>query len=242
MDSLIKSFQDGGIFMYPILVMLFLEVVIILERFYMILFVYEANGPQFMKKLQRLILDNNLEDAIKLTNSKKHSALYQVCRAALVNAERPFDEIQDNVEVATLGVVPKLQQRMPYLYTIANGATLLGLLGTVVGLIATFEAVGAVEGTQKQVLLSAGISTAMNTTAFGLMVAIPGMLVYGYLFNKINYIVNGIEHYSSQLLLLLRTGREYFENFDASSSLTTEQTPMKKGKEEVEPNDKEDVA
>ncbi len=227
MEELIKAFQDGGVFMYPIAFMLVLSCSIILERIYMILFIYESNPAPLMQKVQRLILDNNIEEAIKVCNSRKRAAIYQVFKAALLNADRPFDEIQDHVEVATLNVVPKLQRRMPYLFTIANVATLLGLLGTIVGLVKTFEAVGAVEGSQKQLLLSAGISTAMNTTAFGLIVAIPCMLCYGFLFNRINGVVDDVEHYSAKLLMLLRTGSEYFDKFSSEGMVTTQQQPVK---------------
>lgn len=214
MESIISNFADGGIFMWPLLILLITGSVIIVERMYMILFVYQADGAPLMQKVQRLLLDNNIDEAVKLCNSKKRAAIYQIFKAALVSADRPVDEIKDHMEVANLSIIPKLQQRMPYLFTIANVATLLGLLGTIVGLIKTFEAVGAVEGSQKQLLLSAGISTAMNTTAFGLVVAIPCSMVYGYLYNRINTIIDEIEHYSGRLLILLRTGSQYFQYTD----------------------------
>lgn len=232
MDFLIKFFQDGGVFMYPIAVMMIVSAAIMVERIYMVFMVYRANGAELMEQVQRLILDNNVEEAIKLCNSRKDAAIHHVFKAALVNADRSFDEIQDHVEVANLAVVPKLQTRMPYLFTIANVATLLGLLGTIVGLVQTFAAVGAVEGSQKQQLLSAGISTAMNTTAFGLVVAIPCMLCYGFLFNQINTIVDEIEHYSARLLMLLRTGSKYFDSFKSEGVSTTQQTPKKAEKKD----------
>ncbi len=213
MMELFDAFRDGGFFMYPIALLLIAGTIIIVERIYAILFVYQADGGSLMQKVQRLILDNNIDDAVKLCSSRKQAAIYQVFKAALVSADRPVEEIQDHMEVANMAVIPKLQSRMPYLFTIANVATLLGLLGTIVGLITTFQAVGAVEGSQKQMLLSEGISTAMNTTAFGLIVAIPCSLVYGFLFNRINSIVDEVEHYSGRLLILLRTGSQYFEDF-----------------------------
>lgn len=209
--KMITIFNDGGFFMYPIALLLILGFIIIVERTYAILFVYKADGAKLMQRIQRLVLDNNIDEAVKLCNSKKHAAIYQVFKAAMVSSDRPIEEIQDHIEVANMAVIPKLQERMPYLSTIANVATLLGLLGTIIGLIQTFEAVGAVEGSQKQLLLSAGISTAMNTTAFGLIVAIPCSLTYGFLLNKINTIIDEIEHYSGRLLILLRTGSQYFE-------------------------------
>ena len=213
--------------MYPIAAMLVLGSIIIVERLYVILFVYNTNSEQLMNKVRRLILENNIDEAIKICNHRKDAALNRIFKVALLNAERPYDELQEHVEVSVLSFVPRLQRRMPYLFTIANVATLLGLLGTIIGLIQTFQAVGAVEGSQKQILLSTGISTALNTTAFGLVVAIPCMLVYGYLFNRINSIVDDIDHYSNQLLLLLRTGKDYFDHFKVEQNITTSQTPKK---------------
>lgn len=214
LSFLLNAFNDGGGFMYPIAILLFFGVIIIIERSYSILFVYKADGGQLMQKIQRLLLDNNIDEAVKLCNSKKNAAIYRVFKAAMVSSDRPIEEIQDHIEVANMAVIPKLQNRMPYLSTIANVATLVGLLGTIIGLVKTFEAVGAVEGSQKQLLLSAGISTAMNTTAFGLIVAIPCSLAYGFLYNKINNIIDEVDHYSGRLLILLRTGSQYFESDD----------------------------
>ncbi|MBF0312670.1 MAG: MotA/TolQ/ExbB proton channel family protein [Oligoflexia bacterium] len=211
MQEFIKFFNDGGFFMYPILILAIIGSIIIVERIYMIIFVYYASGAVLMQKIQRLILDNNLDEAVKVCNSKKHAAIYQIFKAALVTADRPYEEIQDHVQVANLALIPKLQDRMPYLSTIANVATLLGLLGTIAGLIQTFQSIGAVEESQKQLMLAAGISTAMNTTAFGLIVAVPCSLVYGFLYNKINTVIDEVEHYSGRLLLLLRTGGQYFD-------------------------------
>ncbi len=237
MDKLITYFQEGGLIMWPVLILLIIGWTVIAERIYMVLFVYNADGAMLMQKLQRLILDNNLNEAIKLCNSNKKAAVYQVLKAALVNADRPFEELQGHVEVATLGVVPKLQHRMTYLFSIANTATLIGLLGTVVGLIETFGAVAVVEGSQKQEMISGGIATALNATAFGLFVAIPCMLAYGFLYNRINGVIDDVEHYSARLLMLLRTGREYFENYTVDKTVSTEQRPkMAKKKSPIPPS------
>ncbi|MGE0615225.1 MAG: MotA/TolQ/ExbB proton channel family protein [Bacteriovoracia bacterium] len=224
------AFQAGGIFMYPLAALMVIGSIVIIERLYMILFVYKANAASLMQRVQRLVLDNNIEEAVKLCNRKKKAAVYQVFKAALVNADRPFEEIREHVEVANMAVIPKLQSRVPYLFTIGNVATLLGLLGTVVGLVMTFKFVNhdVVEASDKQKLLTIGISTALNCTAFGLIVAIPCMLVYGFLFNKINTIVDELDHYSGKLLLLLRTGGQYFDHFNSESAVSTQQTPQKK--------------
>lgn len=231
MDFLIKFFQSGGIWMYPIALLLVAGSVVIAERIYFIAFKYRANGAKLFQQVQKCIMDNNVEGAINLCNSNKDAPIYLVFKAALMNADRPHEEMQDQVEVANLEVIPKLQKRLSYLTTIANVATLMGLLGTIVGLVQTFEAVGAVEASQKQQLLSVGISTAMNTTAFGLIVAIPCTLVFGYLHNAINGVIDEVEHYSARLMVLLRTGSGYFENFSHEGNVSTMQEPKVKGKD-----------
>ena len=196
-----------------ILTMLFSAIGIIVERVYAVMFLYHSNSGQLMERIQKLILDNNIEEAIKVCDSKKSAVLHQIFKAALVNAHRPFDEVQDHVEVAKLGAIPKLQKRMAYLFTMGNVATLLGLLGTVIGLVRTFTGVSALEASQKQAMLSSGISSALNATAMGLMVAVPCMLAYGILHHRINNMIDEIEHYSARLLVLIRTGSEYYEHF-----------------------------
>ncbi|MBL7663490.1 MAG: MotA/TolQ/ExbB proton channel family protein [Bacteriovoracaceae bacterium] len=242
MMFLINFFQAGGFWMWPILGMFILGSIVIAERVYYIMFKYDADGAKLFQQVQKCIIDNNIDDALKLCNSNKNAPIYLVFKAALMNADRPFDEIQDQVEVANLEVIPKLQMRVSFLYTIANVATLIGLLGTIIGLVATFEAVGSVEASQKQVLLSLGISTAMNTTAFGLIVAIPCMLTYGYLFNKINMIVDEVDHFSARLLVLLRTGSGYFENFSSKNVVSTQQQPKINEKSENKIEDKKNAA
>lgn len=228
LEQMKEFFHNGGTVMYFILILFIIGTSIIIERLYMILFVYEENAAGLMQKVQRLILENNLEEAVKLTNRKKQAAIYQVFKAALMNADRPAEEIRDHIEVAMLSVVPKLHRRMPYLFTISNVATLLGLLGTISGLIKTFASIGAVNASEKQALLAGGISEAMSATAFGLVVAIPTMFVYGFLFNRINSIIDDCEYYSARLLMLLRTGSEYFDHFSSDALLSTEQTPLKR--------------
>ncbi len=236
LDAMIKFFFDGGFYMYPIAIMLILGTIVVVERLYMILFVYSTNYSKFMQKIQEYIVDNNIEKALNLCNSNRHSAIHQVFKAALLNADRPYDEIKAHVESAGLSVIPKLQQRVPFLFTVANVATLLGLLGTIAGLIQTFQVVGTVEASAKQQLLSVGISTAMNTTAFGLIVAIPCMLVYGFLYNRINTMIDEIDHYTSRLLLLLRTGSDYFNRFSSDNLISTKQQPKKKENRSIDMN------
>lgn len=213
----------GWVFTTALVSLGFLATCTIAERVYAIYFKMNGNCAKLMEKVQGYIIDNNVEQALNICNDKRHSAINQVFKAALLNADRPLEEIQDHVEVASMNVIPKLQNRISYIFTFANVATLVGLLGTIVGLVATFNSLGAADPSQKQALLSAGIATAMYSTAAGLVIAIPCMLMYGLIFNKINNMIDEIDHYSSRLLMLLRTGSEFFESFSSEAKITTEQ-------------------
>jgi biopolymer transport protein ExbB/TolQ len=221
MDFLTKFIDGLDIFLWPLVALAIAATWVVFERFYALLFKYNGNCSKLMEKVQSYIIDNNIEQALNLCNSKKNAAINQVFKAALLNADRPIDEIQDHVEVASMSVVPKLQHRVTYIFTIANVATLIGLLGTIYGLVFTFDSIGAADASQKQALLSFGIASALYSTAAGLLIAIPCMLFYGYFFNRINTMIDEIDHYSSRLVMLLRTGSEFFENFDAEAMVTT---------------------
>lgn len=229
-----KFFEGLGPFKWPLFMLAIAATMSIAERMYSILFKYNGNCAKLLEKVQALVIDNNIEQALNLCNNKKHAAINQVFKAALLNADRPIEEINDHVEVATMNVVPKLQNRVTFIFTFANVATLVGLLGTIFGLVTTFESIGAVDPSQQKSLLAAGISKAMFTTAGGLMIAIPCMLAYGYLFNRINSMIDEIEHFSSRLLMLLRTGSEYFENFNAGDTVTTQKEVKKREMTEEE--------
>jgi biopolymer transport protein ExbB/TolQ len=101
-------------------------------------------------------------------------------------------------------IMPKLEKRTPYLAILANIATLLGLLGTIVGLIDAFSAVAAADPAEKGALLSSSISVAMNTTALGLIAAIPLMLIHALLTNKTTEIVDSLEMAAVKVLNLIR--------------------------------------
>ncbi|MBL4606909.1 MAG: MotA/TolQ/ExbB proton channel family protein [Pseudomonadales bacterium] len=114
------------------------------------------------------------------------------------------DEIEMAMEEGLMETIPRLEQRTPYLATFANIATLLGLLGTILGLISAFTAVASADPTQKADLLSASISVAMNTTAFGLMTAIPLLLIFSVLQSITTQIIDSMEMASVKFLNTFR--------------------------------------
>ena len=203
MSFVLSFFRDGGPFMYIILVVSVIAAATVIERGYMILFRYNLNGAAFMAQIQKLIMANNIDRAIKLCNAESNAALTKVLKAGLTRANRSTKEIQDAVDEATLEVIPMLQKRTPYLGMWANVATLIGLLGTISGLVTAFQAVASASPETKQTLLAAGISVAMYTTAFGLVVAIPTMIAHSIISNSTQKLVDEIDQYSTRLINLL---------------------------------------
>jgi biopolymer transport protein ExbB len=203
MASISEFFRAGGPFLYVNLLMLAWGLAIIIERIIFIFFRYNVNADAFMAQVQKLVMANNIERAIKLCNAAPSAALPKVVKAGLTRANRGEVEIQNAVEEATLEIVPILQKRTPNLAQIANLATLIGLLGTITGLIRAFSSLSAVSPELKAQVLSRGISEAMYNTALGLSIAVICMLGHLFLTNMTKKIVDEIDQYSVKLENLL---------------------------------------
>ncbi|MDF1565588.1 MAG: MotA/TolQ/ExbB proton channel family protein [Deltaproteobacteria bacterium] len=189
--------------MWPIAAMSVVGLAVVIERFIFLFFKYNINGSAFMAQIQKLVMANNIDRAIKLCNAAPSAALPKVIKSGLTRANKGEIEIQNAVEEATLEVIPAIQKRTNSLQAVANLATLLGLLGTVIGLIQAFQAVAQAAPDQKAAMLTSSISIAMNTTAFGLMVAIPCMGAHVILAGITKKIIDEIDQYSVKLENLL---------------------------------------
>lgn len=212
-----EFFEGGGPFLYVNIVMLCWGIATIIERIIFIFFKYNVNAEAFMAQVQKLVMANNIERAIKLCNAAPAAALPKVVKAGLTRANRGEVEIQNAVEEATLETVPILQKRTPNLAQIANLATLIGLLGTITGLITAFRAVGAVSPELKAKVLAQGISEAMYNTAFGLSIAIVTMIGHLFLTNMTKKIIDEIDQYSVKLEnLLISRGKGAINAMDRS--------------------------
>jgi len=191
--DLVKFFQSGGPFMYPILVVLAFGVAISLER-YFYLSVISRKIRKMWSQLVPMLKAHDYKRALQFVekNSSPLSAVlsYGFARHA---ASKRREIVEAAMEEGMLDAMPPLVTRTHYLATFANIATLLGLLGTIVGLIQAFTAVAQANPADKAELLSASISTAMNTTAFGLVVAIPLLLVHSFLVTKTSHVVDSLE-------------------------------------------------
>lgn len=207
MVSPITMFNEGGPFMYVILAVGALAMAIAFERLFYVIFRANINSTAFMAQVQKLILANNIDRAIKLCNAEPHSALPKVVKAGLTRANRTEKEIENAIEEATLEVVPVVNKRTAYLSMLANVATLTGLLGTIMGLILAFNAVAKASAEMKQTLLAQGISVAMFTTAGGLMVAIPTLILHSVVTNRSNKILDDVDQYGLKTVNMLTARR-----------------------------------
>jgi biopolymer transport protein ExbB len=191
--SLVGFFASGGIFMFPILLVFAFGVAIAVERYVTLVMVTNKNQAVW-EKVQPLLADGDFDGAREMT-SKDESTISQVLNMglSLQGAVRRREDIEIAMEESMMEIVPRLEKRTPYVALASSIATLLGLLGTIMGLIQAFTAVANANPAEKADLLSASISVAMNTTAFGLMVAIPLLVVHAVLTSKTGDIVDSLE-------------------------------------------------
>ena len=203
MAGIAEFYIKGGPFMHPIALCSVVGLGLILERFIFLFFKYNINGSAFMAQIQKLVMANNIDRAIKLCNAAPAAALPKVVKAGLTRANKGDTEIMSAIEEATAEIIPKVQKRTNTLAAVAQIATLLGLLGTIFGLINAFKALDAASADQKSKLLAKYISIALNTTAFGLIVAIPCLIAHTFLANMTKKIVDEIDEYTLKLENLL---------------------------------------
>jgi biopolymer transport protein ExbB/TolQ len=199
-NTIVKFFQDGGHFMYPIAVVAVVGAAIAIERWVYLTLVAQRNRSLW-RDLAPLLGQGNFKQAVALT-SNSESAIGQILNYGLarVQSARRRDDIEKAMEESLMEILPRLEKRTHYLATFANLATLLGLLGTVIGLIAAFEAVASANPAEKANLLSASISVAMNCTAFGLMTAVPLLVLHAVLQTKTTELVDSLEMASVKFL------------------------------------------
>lgn len=195
-----RFFQGGGEFMYPIAIVGAIGFAIAIER-YIYLTLVSLRNRSLWEELTPLLSQGDFKRAVALT-SKSNAAIGSILNYGLarVQSARRRDDIEKAMEESLMEVVPRLEKRTHYLGTFANMATLLGLLGTVIGLIAAFSAVASANPAEKASMLSASISVAMNCTAFGLMVAVPLVLVHAVLQTKTTELIDSLEMASVKFL------------------------------------------
>jgi len=203
MATFLNFFQSGGIFMYFILFILMLGAAIIIER-WLVIRAARVNAPQLWNEVNGHLNAGRLEAASVACQAGK-TPLHRVLNAGVdaLSSAKDREDVENAVEESMMEIMPRLEARLHYLPTLANVATLLGLLGTIMGLIEAFTSVAVADPSQKAALLSKGISLAMNTTAFGLIAAIPLMLLYSALHARTNALIDGLDQFAFKLINLL---------------------------------------
>jgi len=198
--SIVRFFVTGGAFMYPILLVFAVGAAIAIER-YITLTLVTSKNQSMWSRLQAVLTNGDFEKAREMT-SKDKSAISQVLSMGLARqgAVRRREDIEIAMEESMMEIIPQLEKRTSYVALASSIATLLGLLGTIMGLIQAFTAVANANPAEKADLLSASISVAMNTTAFGLIVAIPLLITHAVLTAKTGEIVDSLEMASVKAL------------------------------------------
>ncbi|MCK5317356.1 MAG: MotA/TolQ/ExbB proton channel family protein [Anaerolineales bacterium] len=198
--SMVAFFQKGGVFMYPILLVFTVGMAITVERWFQLNRIRTANH-KIWDLLHPVLVKGEFDKARQIA-SKDKSTMAQMLGMGLARqgAVRRREDIEIAMEESMMEIIPQLEKRTPYVALLSNIATLLGLLGTIMGLIEAFTAVANANPAEKADLLSASISVAMNTTAFGLMSAIPLLLFHAKLMSTTGQIVDRLEMASVKAL------------------------------------------
>lgn len=192
----------GGIFPYINIVVTAIALTIIIERG-IALFRYSISGEPFMNQLVRLVREGHIDRARKLCQAAPNSVLAQVMKAGLERANHGEAEISSAMEESVMHVTPLVSKRIPSLFPLANIATLVGLIGTISGLIKSFSALSAASPEMKAQILAIGISEAMYNTAFGLLIAVTCIAAQLWLANKSKQMIEEIEYNAVKLENLL---------------------------------------
>lgn len=193
MDAINQAFEHGGVWMWPIFFVGVLVLGFTLERTHFLYIKAASNRDTLLKSLENKIRANDIDGAVQ-TAAKNKSPLGRVLLEGVRNYRENNATVQLLMDEAAITEIPKLERYTGFLVMFSNIGTLLGLLGTIVGLIRSFAAVASASAGEKATELAAGISEAMNCTAFGLIVAIPALLAYAVLKAREHKLVDEINH------------------------------------------------
>lgn len=211
MGSLLEIYREGGVWMHLISIVGVMSITVFVERFIALYMKFNIDKDKFIANVQRSIIAGDLNSAVNHCNDRS-TPLNNIVKAGLIAVMNQGDEteIQTAMDVASLREVPKIEKRTPFLALFGNVATLVGLFSTIVGLIISFKAVANVDPSQKAVLLARGISEAMNGTAYGLVVAIPSLLLGAMLTARTQSMLDDVHEVSVSTLNLILQNRDKF--------------------------------
>jgi biopolymer transport protein ExbB len=205
MEAFLTFIRENFAHVAPILGAGFFAVVIIIERTRALVWEYPlANQDAFFEKVRGLVMADKINEAIAFCERFWTKPVARVVKQGLMRADQPESLIEHGLQIAVGDVSVQIQARTSFLATIANVSTLLGLFGTIVGLVQSFEAVGSANAQARSALLAAGISTAMNATMMGLAIAIPCMIAFSFLMNRTNRLAAEVDRSAVRTMDLLK--------------------------------------
>lgn len=201
--ALLEFIRDSGFVGWTIILTGVVAIALIIERTRTLYFAYGMNVEEFTNKIQTLVLGKKNEEAIVACAQLKDKPLARAFKVILEKSDRDDETIFQAQDIAMAEVVPLYTRRIHYLSMLANVATLLGLLGTIHGLIISFQAVAQADPSMKQQMLANGIAVSMYTTALGLAVAIPAMVAYSFIVSRQNELLEQLTEKCSKLTEIL---------------------------------------
>ena len=219
---MLEVFDKGGFLMYPIFICSLFAVTIFFERMFYLKSV-KAKSKRFVERVKNLVKKGSIELAISACR-KSPTPISQIMLAGLIKYGRGREQIKEAIEDSANQEIPLLERNLSFLSTIGNITPLLGLLGTVFGMIKAFNVI-AIMGVGQPEALAGGISEALLTTAFGLSVAIPTVVIYNYLTHRVDKLVREMEISCVDLIELLtnqNVSQEMIRDFNQEGDITYE--------------------
>ncbi|HMV65732.1 MAG TPA: MotA/TolQ/ExbB proton channel family protein [Myxococcota bacterium] len=214
----VQMFRDGGAMMWVNLAVFAFALTIVAERMFVLMFRLRIDHDSFLTQVEKLVMAGNFERAIKMCQTFEDAAVPRVVRAGLSNAKLGAGAVSASIEEAMSEVVPRVTRRAGILWGIANLATLIGLVGTVFGLIQAFAAISLAAPDQKSTMLTEGIAHAMSNTAFGLAIAVICVFFHMLIAATTKGVLEGIEHSSIRIENILARRRFETESRDAGAA------------------------
>lgn len=199
MDTILEYYRSGGPIMHAILVVAVLGLAVFFERVYVIFANSKGSERSFIERVVQLVKAGKTDEAVKLCHANKGAITY-IGELVLKSPSRSEADLQNAADAASVASLPTITRRLHYLPMLANVATLLGLLGTIFGLRASFASVALVSAAERSGKLAGGIAIALNATGFGLMVAIPLSVAHAWLSSRAEQLIERADEFSVRLI------------------------------------------
>lgn len=194
MTSIAQLFHDGGSLMWVNLFVLIFSLAVVSERLFVLLFRLRINDKAFISAIEKLVMAGNIERATRLCTSQEGAAVPRVVRSALANHRVGGAAVTAAIDEAMTEVLPQITRRAGILWGLANLATLIGLVGTVYGLMDSFAAISLASPDEKSTQLTLGIAHAMSNTFFGLAIAVTCVFFHMVLSVMVKNVLDGLDH------------------------------------------------